>query len=199
MTPPGPSDPLPRVPAPSVAPAERERVVEALTQLFACDQIAETDLEHRLDRAYRATSAAELQSLLADLPLLTPARTPPPERARDRSERIASFLSGQQRTLMGVVPRALELRARLGYVELDLTQATFAPGVTAIDVHAFMGYVQIRLPAGIQVESEGRAFAGFFSIKGSPSGDGEQRVVRLTGRASLGFAECYLGGAAGGR
>jgi hypothetical protein len=35
------------------------------------------------------------------------------------------------------------LRARLGYVELDLTQATFEPGVTTIDVSALMGYGQI--------------------------------------------------------
>lgn len=201
MTPPaplGPPDSRTGVPAPSVAPAERERVVEALTQLFARDQIAEIDLEQRLDRAYRATTAAELASLLADLPALTPAQAPPPEGPRGRNQRIASFLSGQQRTLMGVVPRGLELRARLGYVELDLTRATFAPGVTVIDTRAFMGYVQIRFPAGISVESEGRAFAGFFSVKGEGTGEVTERVVRVTGRASFGFAECHLGGAAGG-
>lgn len=196
MTNPETPDPSLHVPARSAAPAERERVVGMLTELFARDQITETDLEQRLDRAYRATSAAELVALLADLPALTPqvARPPGGRPVTGQGGRIAAFLSGQQRTLMGVVPRMLELRARLGYVELDLTRASFAPGMTVIDARAFMGYVQIRFPAGVRVESEGHAFAGFFSIKGDATGEVEERVVRVTGRASFGFTECYLGG-----
>ena len=61
----------------------------------------------------------------------------------------------------------------LGYVELDLTRATFAPGLTTIDVRAFMGYVQIRFPPGVRVESEGHAVFGFFALKGGESSAGE--------------------------
>jgi predicted membrane protein len=97
--------------------------------------------------------------------------------------------------MAGVVPPDLRLRARLGYVELDLTDATFAPGVTTIDVRAFLGYVQIRFPPGVHVESHGRALFGFFSLKGAPASapDDTTRVVRIVGRATFGFAEGYTG------
>lgn len=183
-----------RVPTP--APAARERVVDTLTQLFARDQITEADLEHRLDRVYRATTPAELEAVIADLPASVPearAAVIPGEPV----QRIGALLSGQERTVTGVVPHELELHARLGYVELDLTRATFAPGLTWIDVHAFLGYVQIRFPPGIRVESDGRAFAGFFSLKGTDAEMGRtERVVRVTGRAVFGFAECYLSSSA---
>ena len=84
----------------------------------------------------------------------------------------------------------LPLRARLGYVELDLTGARFEAGLTTIDVRTFMGYVQLLLPAGVRVESSGRAILGFFALKGTGAGDGP--VVRITGRAALGFAEAIV-------
>jgi hypothetical protein len=192
LTPPDASDPGgPGLPSP--APAARERMVETLTQLFAQDQITEADLERRLDRVYRATTPGELESVIADLPALVPqgGTTGNPS---EPVQRIGALLSGQERVVTGVVPRELELKARLGYVELDLTRATFAPGLTWIDVRAFMGYVQIRLPPGVRVESDGRAFAGFFSLKGVPQegAGGASRVVRVTGRATFGFVECHL-------
>jgi hypothetical protein len=185
-------DPRLGLPAAAVPPAERERVVEALTRHFAADQIAEADLERRLDRVYRAMTVAELHAVLADLPALASSGATPTLATDSAPERVAAFLSGQDRKMSGVVPRELLLRARLGYVELDLTRATFAPGVTTIDVRAFMGYVQIRFPAGVRVESDGHAVIGFFSLKGAATGETEPAasVVRVTGRASFGFAEC---------
>jgi hypothetical protein len=65
-----------------------------------------------------------------------------------------------------------------------------------IDVRALMGYVQIRLPEGVRVESRGGALLGFFALKGGapPDERDSPSVVRLTGRATLGFAECYTRG-----
>jgi hypothetical protein len=51
--------------------------------------------------------------------------------------------------------------------------------------------VQIRLPAGIRVESTGRALVGFFSLKGTGAGDAPC-VVRITGGAAFGFAETFI-------
>ncbi len=108
--------------------------------------------------------------------------------------RILGLFSGQERKLDGEVPRELTLRARLGYVELDLTGASFQPGVTTIDVDAILGYVQIRFPPGIRVESNGHAVFGFFAFKignalEAPEASGAKPVVRVTGGALLGFAE----------
>ena len=165
-----------------------------LTRHFAGDLLSEAELESRLQRVYAATTDGELAAIVGDLPQLpaeeasaVPAAVP---------VRINALCSGQESKLAGEVPRAVMLRARLGYVELDLTRATFAPGLTTIDVRAFMGYVQIRFPAGVRVESEGHAVFGFFALKGggsSGSPDEPARcVVRVTGRAVFGFAEVFV-------
>lgn len=168
-----------------------------LTRHFANDDLTEAELEARLQRVYAATASRELDAILADLPALPAAETLPIRPGQSIDSRITALLSGQERKLAGVVPRELTLRARLGYVELDLTRAAFEPGLTTIDVRAFMGYVQIRFPAGVRVESAGRALLGFFSLKGAgASAPGEsadaESVVRITGRAVLGFAEAQI-------
>lgn len=174
---------MPQPPAPIPEPlpsAARERVIEVLTRHFANDDLTEAQLEARFQAVYAATTKPELDAIIADLPAAI---------AHETTE-IAATFSGQERKLAGVVPRGLKLRARLGYVELDLTQATFEPGVTTIDVGAFMGYVQIRFPAGVRVETAGRALFGYFAIKGAVAD--APAIVRITGRATFGFAEAFL-------
>lgn len=185
------------LPEPSLS-AARDRVVDVLKRNFANANLTEAGLEARLQRVYAATASHELEAIVADLPAYPAAATAALRSGLATGSRISALLSGQERKVAGVVPRELELRARLGYVELDLTQAAFEPGVTTIDVRSFMGYVQIRFPAGVRVESNGRALFGFFSLKdaGHPgAGDAPdaRSLVRITGRATLGFAEGFVG------
>jgi hypothetical protein len=193
-----PGKPSEHLPAPPIGPDARDRAVEALTEAFASDRITEADLEARLERLYRATTGRELEAALADLPAGAPAvaaggvAAAPPGRAPVR--RVAALLSGQEQRITGVVPRELEVRSRLGYVALDLSRATFEPGLTTIDVRAFMGYAQVRLPPGVRVESQGHAVAGYFSLRGHSREGGEDAssAVRLTGRATFGYVECSI-------
>lgn len=159
---------------------DRERAIAILTHHFANDNLTETDFEARLQGVYAATTTRELEAITADLP------------AHAHSAEVKAVLSGQERKLAGVLPRELMVRARLGYVELDLTEATFKPGVTTIDAQAFMGYVQIRLPAGVRVDSAGHALFGFFALKGRSSDSA--RVVRIVGRPIFGFVEAVIVG-----
>lgn len=188
MTQPGGGRPPERLP-----PGAHERVVEVLKRHFANDTLSDDELDARLERAYAATTTAELEALVSDLPALPDAA---PLAVPAESAAINAVLAGQERRLTGIVPRHLVLRARAGYVELDLTHATFQPGLTTIDVRALMGYVQIRLPAEVRVESEGRAVVGYFSLHGAgrdaagaPDAD---RVVRIGGRVVFGFAESFV-------
>jgi hypothetical protein len=172
---------------------ERERVVEVLTRHYANDELTETELETRLQRVYSATTSRDLDVLLADLPAPTIDGATADAARTSRSD-ISELLSGHEKKLVGVVPSELRLRVQLGYIELDLTGATFEPGITNIEVQAFMGYIQIRFPPGIQVESKGHVLFGFFSFKGKRGRRAEEAedtraVVRVTGRATFGFAE----------
>src|SRR5437899_1344121 len=117
------STPLPPLSELSI---DRERAIALLTRHFANDVLTEADFEARLEIAYSATSARELEAITADLPSQVP------------SGEITAFFSGQARKLAGAVPRDLTIRSRLGYVELDLTGATFKTGVTTIAASAFM-------------------------------------------------------------
>lgn len=188
MTPPREGLPPERLP-----PGSHERVVEILKRHFANDTLSDEELDARLERAYAATTAGELEALLDDLPALAASDALP---VPAEAAAINAVFAGQERRITGLVPRRLVLRARGGYVELDLTHAAFQPGLTTIDVRALVGYVQIRLPAHVRVESEGRALFGYFSLHGAGreaagSPDAES-VVRVGGRAILGFAESFV-------
>ena len=165
---------------PDLPAAARERVIDVLTRYFASDQLTEAQLDARFQAVYEAKSLRELDAIIADLPAL----------GEPEMSDIRATLSGQEPKLAGVVPRHLKLRARLGYIELDLTQATFEPGVTTIEVGVFSGYIQIRFPAGVRVETSGRAFLGYFAIKGTVAD--APAVVRIVGRVNLGFVEAFL-------
>lgn len=175
----------------AIDPAARERVAQALSHHFAEDHIGTEELETRLARVYAATTTAELEAVVADLPA-TAAEARALEPQAQAPERITALLSGQEQRIAGVVPRRLEVRARLGYVELDLTQAAFAPGLTEIDVRALMGYVEIRLPAGVRIENRGHALFGFFSLKGRGASDEAPATLRISGRATFGYTELFV-------
>ena len=189
MTPDGPLVPE------SLSPAARERVVERLKQLFAADELDLPAFEAKLERVFAARTAGELDAVAATLPA-APAHADVPAVAGTMPTVVSAFFSGHQQAVVTTVPQPLLVRAMLGYVELDLTAAAFPPGVTIIDVRAFLGYVSIRLPAGVRVESAGKALFGYFSHAGAepllgPSA--EQRVVRIVGRALFGYAESAVG------
>jgi hypothetical protein len=176
----------------SIDTAARERVARALSHYFAEDHVGTDELETRLARVNAATTAAELDAVVADLPATAAEATAALEPRDVPAERISALFSGQEQRITGEVPRRLEVRGRLGYVELDLTHATFAPGLTEIDVRAFMGYVEIRLPAGVRVENRGRALFGYFSLKGRGAPDQAPAVLRISGRATFGYAELFV-------
>ena len=173
----------------AIAGAARENAVSLLRQHWVQDAITESEFEARLERVFAATTQVELDAALAGLPAIGTRGTPAP---RELGERISAVLSGQERRITSTVPRAIDIKSLMGYVELDLTGATFEPGETLIDVRAVMGYVKILLPSDVRVESDGRAILGFFALKGGhPSSSAN--VVRITGRAMLGFVECCVG------
>lgn len=184
------SEPRPAL-APPPAPDARERVVAQLSSHFAEDRLTLEEFERRVQVAYATPTTAELQALVADLvPHDSGGGLPSSFPAYGL---IRTVLSSTERSGPIFVPRRLEVRTVLGSTQLDLTRASFAPGVTEIEVHAVLGSVEISLPANVQVTSEGSPIIGAFALRSGAHVSGTpQGVVRITGQAVLSSVETWV-------
>jgi hypothetical protein len=193
MTTDPPVDPLAPPLAQSVSPASRERVIALLTERYAQDHLSLDEFERRAAAAYAARTPDELAALTADLP----AGEVPAMRASLPAMNVGVVLGSIVRD-MHAVPRALDVRTVLGNVELDLTHATFAAGVTEITLHAFMGNIEIHLPWNVGVEDHVSAVLGSFEYRRHPRAASWAEsskiasVVRFTGRVTMSSAEVVI-------
>jgi len=166
--------------------SERERVVDLLQLRFADDHLSLDEFERRVAAAYQTRTAVELDDLVADL---KPATTLP---AVPEHGRISAKFSNYERNGPMTIPRELEIASVFGNVEMDMTDATFASGVTEIRISAVLGNVELTLPVGIRVECVGDALLGNFDCKGAMIAGyptDADRVVRISGRAVLGSVQ----------
>jgi len=174
--------------------AARERTIELLSAYFANDRLTIDELDLRLERAYAATSIAQLDALTADLPDEQSARVQPriaaPSMAVDRPEesgRIVAILSETQRSGLWAVPPELDVRATMSTLTLDLRSALLSPGVTDVHIKAVMASVQILLPPGVRVVESVRAFMASVTDDSYSvvTRDLSVPVIRLTGHAVM--------------
>jgi len=174
--------------------SSRERTIELLSAHFANDRLTIDELDRRLERAYAATSLAELDALTADLPDETravarfgPATAPADYEPREDSGRILAIMSETRRGGLWAVPQRLDVTATMSNLTLDLRSALLAPGVTEINVHAVMASVQIILPPGVRVLDRVRAFMAAVSDDsyGALTDDPSVPAIRLTGYAVM--------------
>jgi len=193
MTSDPPVDPRTPALAPPVSPASRERVIALLTESYAQDHLSIEEFERRAAAAYSARTPDELAALTADLGNAEV----PASRASLPAMNVGVVLGSIVRE-MHAVPRALEVRTFLGNVELDLTHASFAPGVTEISLHAFMGNIEIQLPPHVGVEDHVSAVLGSFEYRRHPRATSWAEshhvtcVVRFTGRVTMSSAEVVI-------
>ncbi len=180
---------------------QRDAAVQRLSEHFAADQISIDELERRLDLVYQAQTPADLATLTADLPTLSPTSTPGHRALTSTAPRGRGPMVRQVRTFMGNIERSgpmdvpprLEVRTTLGNIELDLSDATFGP-VTEISIRSILGNVEITLPAGVRVENDGSGVLGSFEchvLPGAMPMVGTAPIVRLTGRTILGNVEVH--------
>ncbi len=184
----------------SLAPTatQREQVVQRLCSHFASNHLTMDELEQRIDRAYKAPSVAELDALVAGLPVLAedPARTTSAAMAPSSASALATvperdvligIMSGHTRRGPWAVPRHLKVFTVMGGIVLDLREALIAPGVSEIEITAVMAGVEVFVPPGVRVECTGSAFMGAFEVdqRAQWMAAGEDRVVRVTGFAFM--------------
>jgi hypothetical protein len=192
----GPSSPGDR-PVVSIVD-ERERVIQRLSEHFANDRLSLDELEQRMELVYKATTAAELQRLTADLPSEDTAAVPAlipaeelPALAPDR-ERVFAIMSETRRGGAWAVPQRLDLLAVMSDATIDLTKAALPSGIIDIHVRSLCAAVKIVVPPGLQVVNRVSSLMSSVRGGGEPTDTAgganawrQGTVVRISGWALM--------------
>jgi hypothetical protein len=192
-----PSQPPEQRPLASIVD-ERERVIQRLSEHFANDRLSLDELETRMELVYKASTAAELQQLTADLPSTETASVPAPIEAPETAvlapdrERVFAVMSETHRRGPWAVPQRLDLVAVMSDTTIDLTQAALPTGIIDIHVRSLCAAVKIVVPPGLQVVN--RVSSLMSSVRGggepndspnSPNAWRQGTVIRISGWALM--------------
>jgi len=187
-------------PKPSTNQGDRDQTIQALCEHFAQDTLTVEEFERRVELAHRAETAADLQALLADLPVTPPMRVERPAPAPTplpseipASQTLLAIMGGAERKGRWVPARVTRVLAMMGGVELDFREARLGPGITEVAVGCFMGGVEIIVSPDTVVEVAGGAIMGGFShqSRGVAAGP-DTPVLRITGFAMMGGVDVQV-------
>jgi len=184
---------------------QRDATIEALCEHFADDVLSVEEFERRIDTAHRATTQADLEALLQDLPARhLPAASPrkeglartqgysvtSPERVQDQAV-VMAIMSGIGRKGRWSPARNNYAIALMGGAELDFREAVMPPGVTELRIYAMWGGVEVIVPPGLHVESHGFAVLGGFEHAADDAllPGPHTPTLRITGLAVMGGVE----------
>lgn len=186
-------------PVPQVQLKERrEQAIARLCEAFAQDRLELSELESRIDLAHTATTAAELDVLLQDLPepaaaAARPAPAAPTAgtRALDairESRTLLAFMGGVERRGNWSPGRKNVVIAMMGGADLDFREVDLPPGETEVFIFAMMGGVDIVVPPDLIVDASGIAIMGGFGHSSAPREPAQNApVLRINGF-------CFMGG-----
>jgi hypothetical protein len=180
---------------------QRERTIAELCEHFAQDHLEAEELELLIDRAHQSTTLAELEGLVHGLPGLRPANASAaaphpgysiavPGETRDQ-QWVVAVMGGNERAGSWAPARSIYVVAVMGGVSLDFREARMDPGVTEVYCFAWMGGVEIIVPPGLRVESNGVGIMGGFEHVGAERlpVDTSVPVLRISGAAVMGGVE----------
>lgn len=149
-----PEDPAP---AQRASDAERDQAVATLRSGAEHGRLTFDELAQRTELAYEATTGAELQRLVADLPA---SAVPVAPAARKRQRWSIALMGGvERRGRWRPAARSIAV-AVMGGIDLDLRDATIEDDELVITAFALMGGVDVIVPEGVEVQLSGFAIMG---------------------------------------
>lgn len=185
----------PPPPSPVALRLKREQTISRLCDHFAHDHLEAEELEQLIDRAHRAVTLPELDLLLEGLPSLDAPALPLDAEARLATrldhQLVVAVMGGTERRGAWTPARNLYVTSVMGGTVLDFRNAHLDPGVTEVLVLAVMGGVEIIVPPGVHVESNGVGIMGGFghlNYDRQPV-DNRAPVLRVSGLALMGGVE----------
>lgn len=168
-----------------VGDAERERVAEALRRAVEAGRLSPDEGADRLQAAYAAKTRAHLAALTSDLPERPVGLAPVPA----RPSAVVAVVGSAERRGSWVVPERLRAVAVMGSVELDLTEAALARREVTIEALAFLGSVELRVPAGVRVIVDVVPVLGSRECKVAGPVEPDSLTIWVRGLAILGSVE----------
>ena len=146
-------------PALRASDAEREHTVAVLRAGAEHGRLTFDELAQRTELAYDATTGAELERLVADLPDVASDAAIVVKPRKQRRWSVALMGGCERRGRWRPAPRSIALSV-MGGVKLDLRDATIEGDELVITAFALMGGVEIIVPEGIEVDLGGFALMG---------------------------------------
>ncbi len=143
--------------------ADREQVATLLSAAFAEGRITHDEHDERLTQVLAAKTFDDLVPLTADLVPIDPAPVMASGPARyniqpgstdHEVDRMLAVFSGVQRRGRWRIRRRSQTYALFGGIDLDLRDAVFEAPVVEISGFWCFGGLEIKVPAGIQVQDQ---------------------------------------------
>ncbi len=132
-----------------VTPAEQERAIEVLRSAVSRGLLGLDEFADRTDRALAATTGADLDRALADLPpVLTRNLHRDPLRISTRGTKI-------KRSGRWTVPAEVEIESAHASVTLDLREAVFISELVTVRIDIRHGKLKLVLPPHVGVDVDG--------------------------------------------
>jgi hypothetical protein len=148
-----------RTPALRASDGDRERAVALLREGATHGRLTFDELAHRTELAYGATTQAELQALVADLPQAASVAGAAGESRKRRRWNIAVLGGCERAGRWRPALRSVAL-AILGGVDLDLCDATIEGEELVLTAVAVLGGVEIVVPEGVELDVDDFALFG---------------------------------------
>ncbi len=144
-----------------VSDADREHVVAMLREHAAVGRLTFAELEQRAERAYSATTGAELADLLGDLP-----RQSEPDEPAKRARWLVSVLGSSNRRIRDRVRRIVSVSI-MASPDIDLCHADLDGPEIIVRAFALWGWPDIYVPDSVALEMSGFTLLGGDDEKGS--------------------------------
>jgi hypothetical protein len=128
----------------------RSNAVGVLRAMLAADRLGLADYERAVHQVLSARTETELDEVLRSLP--SPVTVTPPDRRLDQPLKIRGGTGRLRLDRPWQLARQTSVRAELGSVLIDLTQAQFDERTIDLSVYTGWGTITIVVPPGVGIQ-----------------------------------------------
>jgi hypothetical protein len=139
--------------------SDRDRAVLALREHLAAGRLTLEEFTDRMSAALAATTTAELEPVLHELPAMAPMRRKP-------TRFVPALFSSTRRDGRMRVRRRILCLVGFGNIDLDLRQAALEGDVVTVIGFAAFGALDVYVPEGVEVDLHGLTVFGHKNARG---------------------------------